>query len=423
VPAKISFIFSPLIQVRNELFHLQRLAGLFFIVGLCWSGTGNLKAQVITGFGTGQTNPFNTSSDFVSPWTGTVNATSLTVTGVSNFSGGIAAILPTPVAVSDTSTLTLTGALTQAPAVPTFVITLYDSSFNSLTYHFSWTSFSSSGSTVTGTLIPSASVGTFNGTVYGWELDLGGSPGDTLSFKFNQLAFVSFLYFQNGTSLGILSLNTTFIPNEWTGIGAMGSGWQERAVADVNGDGIDDILFQNGTLLGILIMNAAGQPASWVGIGAMNAGWELRGVADITGDGNLDLIFQDGTLLGYLEINSSGQPLSWNGIGAMGAGWQLRAVADLTGNDRPDLIFQNGTLIGALQVNTSGVPTAWTGIGAMGTGWTLSDAVDVNGDGQPDLIFQNGSSLGALQINTSFQPVAWHGIGALGTGWTLPGDY
>jgi hypothetical protein len=233
----------------------------------------------------------------------------------------------------------------------------------------------------------------------------------------------SLLYFQNGTSLGILSLNTTFLPNTWQGVGAMGSGWQERAVADIDGDGVPDIIFQNGTLIGALIMNGDGTPNSWVGIGQMGAGWELRGAAYMTSDGNLDLIFQNGTLIGYLEIDSSGQPLSWNGIGAMGAGWQLRAVNYLDPNGNTDLVFQNGTLIGDLQVNPNGVPTAWTGIGAMGAGWTLSYALDVTGTGQPSLIFQNGTSIGALEVNTSFQPTAWHGIGAMGSGWTQPGDY
>jgi hypothetical protein len=231
------------------------------------------------------------------------------------------------------------------------------------------------------------------------------------------------LYFQNGTSLGALSVNTSFLPNTWTGIGTLNSGWQEQAIGDINGDGVPDLIFQNGTLIGAVTLNASGAPTSWIGIGAMNAGWELRGAGYITGDGNLDLIFQDGTLIGYLEVNTSGVPVSWNGIGALNTGWELRAVADLTGDGYPDLIFQNGTLIGALQVNTSGVPTAWNGIGELNAGWTLSYAAYVGADGQPDLIFQNGTLIGALEVNTSFAPVAWHGIGAMGSGWILPGDY
>ena len=231
------------------------------------------------------------------------------------------------------------------------------------------------------------------------------------------------LYFQNGTSLGILSLNSTFLPSAWQGVGAMNSGWQEGAVGDITGNGTPAIIFQNGTSIGALVLNASGAPASWIGIGAMNAGWELRGAAYITGDGDLDLIFQNGPLIGYLEVNSSGIPQSWTGIGAMNSGWELRAVANLTASGQPDLIFQNGTSLGALEVNSSGAPISWNGIGALNTGWTLSSAVDVDGDGQPDLIFQNGASLGALQVNTSFQPISWHGIGAMGSGWVLPGDY
>ncbi len=231
------------------------------------------------------------------------------------------------------------------------------------------------------------------------------------------------LYFQNGTLLGILSLNSSYLPTAWQGVGAMNTGWQERAVADINGDGVPDIIFQNGTLLGALILNSSGAPTAWVGIGEMNAGWQLCGAAKITNDGNLDLIFQNGTLIGYLEVNTSGQPVSWNGIGQMGSGWQLRGAASIDGTGHPDLIFQNGTLLGALQVNTSGLPTAWNGIGAMNAGWTLSYAVDVTNSGQPDFIFQNGTLLGALTLNTSFQPTTWHGIGAMGSGWTLPDDF
>lgn len=231
------------------------------------------------------------------------------------------------------------------------------------------------------------------------------------------------LYFQNGTLLGNLTLNPTFLPNTWAGLGGMTTGWQERAIADVNGDGIPDIIFQNGTLVAAVILNSSGLPSLWFGIGAMNSGWQLRGAAQLTGDGNLDLIFQNGTLIGFLEINSSGTPLTWTGIGSMGAGWTLHTVADVTGDDHPDLIFQNGTAIGVLRVGTNGVPISWTGVGSAPTGWTLSDALDVNGDGQPDLIFQNGTGIAAWEITTSLTPSTWHGIGGVGSGWILPGNY
>jgi kumamolisin len=248
------------------------------------------------------------------------------------------------------------------------------------------------------------------------------APSVLQTFTVNPAPATPFLYFQNGALEGDLALGSSFTPSNWQGLGSLGS-WQQRAIGDLNGDGVPDIICQNGTLIGAVIMNSSGAAVSWVGIGSMNSGWQLRGAVELSNDGNLDLIFQNGTLLGYLEANTSGVPQSWNGIGAMGAGWQLRAVAALDGSGRPDLIFQNGTLLGALEVGTNGVPTAWTGIGAMSVGWTLSQPAYVNVNGRPSLIFQNGTLLGALDVNTSFQPVAWHGIGAMSTGWTLPGDY
>ena len=248
--------------------------------------------------------------------------------------------------------------------------------------------------------------------------------------QFSNLILVNYItqlnppiYFQNGTSLGALTLNTSFLPSAWQGIGAMNTGWQERAVADINGDGIPDLIFQNGTSLGALTLDAMGNPVSWIGIGAMGTGWELRGAADINGDGQSELIFQNGVNLGFLTISTAGVPISWTGIGAMGAGWELRAVADINADGQPDLVFQNGTSLGALQIGTNGLPIAWFSMGSMNTGWILSYAADLNADGQVDLVFQNGTTLGALQVNTSYQATAWAGIGAMGTGWTLPGNY
>ena len=244
---------------------------------------------------------------------------------------------------------------------------------------------------------------------------------------FNPTGLPCNLPFQNGEALGFLNLDSSFLPTAWTSIGAMGSGWQERAMIDINSDGIPDLIFQNGTNIGALIMNADGSPRSWVGIGGMNVGWQLRGAADITGGGAVDLIFQNGTSLGFLSITNSGyyvgNPNFWSGIGAMGQGWELRAVADLNNDGQPELIFQNGTSIGALEVGTNGLPVSWTGIGAMSPGWVLGFAADMNEDGQPDLLFQNGIYLGALQVNTSMQPVSWTGVGGLGAGWVAPGNY
>jgi PEP-CTERM motif len=151
--------------------------------------SGNLFAgPIITGFGTSETNPFNIAADFTVPWTGTQTATTVSIVNVSNEMGGIFATLDTPIDISgSTVALELTGFSTMPPTplVDQFRITLYDSASNSLSYDFSWSSFSGvTPQTVSASLI--ASSGTFNGTVISWETTLFGA-GDTVSFTFDTL--------------------------------------------------------------------------------------------------------------------------------------------------------------------------------------------------------------------------------------------
>lgn len=166
-----------------------------YIIGLSlamlgWSNQAQAQG-LITGFGSSELNPYNTTSDFESPWTGTQTTTSLSVSNVSNQSGGIFDTLGTPINIAgSTANLQLTGALTgAAPETGKFQITLFDSSgdFNSLVYNFNWSSFGSSPTTVTASLDSALDSGTFNGTVSSWDLSLFGSPGDTVSFTFDDL--------------------------------------------------------------------------------------------------------------------------------------------------------------------------------------------------------------------------------------------
>lgn len=148
------------------------------------------QAQIlITGFGSNDTNPFNTSTDFLAPWTGTQTTSSISVSGVSNQSGGIYSVLGTPINISgSTATLQLTGALSgTAPVSDQFQITLYDSSFNSLSYNFDWSTFAGGTQTVTVPFVPADNVGVFSGTVASYGLSLFGAPGDTVSFTFANL--------------------------------------------------------------------------------------------------------------------------------------------------------------------------------------------------------------------------------------------
>jgi hypothetical protein len=165
------------------------LTALLSVLLIFTAAADRLAAQEITGFGTSEKNPIDPSMDFASGWSGTVSTTSMTVTGVTTFGGGVFESLQTSVPVSNTSSLTLTGVLIQDASAPTFQITVYDSAFDTLVYTFLWTSFGSTQSAVTAQLV--STTGHFNGTATAWELDNGGGPGNTISFEFDELAFGS----------------------------------------------------------------------------------------------------------------------------------------------------------------------------------------------------------------------------------------
>jgi hypothetical protein len=171
----------------------------FSLLTLIW--TTPASAQIITGFGTAQTNPFNLATDLVGTngnWvnTGSQNATSITITNAPNAStgsNGIFSILSTSKNITgNTGLLTLTGTLNSAPPTTnSFLISLFDSSSNELDYDFNWSSFSgggSNGAAITTSL--AGSVGIFNGTVVSWSLSPQGGPGDSsfVGFTFDQLA-------------------------------------------------------------------------------------------------------------------------------------------------------------------------------------------------------------------------------------------
>jgi chorismate synthase len=125
-------------------------------------------------------------------------------------------------------------------------------------------------------------------------------------------------------------------------------------------------------------------------------------VADMNGDGVPDLIWQNdatrqvtvnyyggaggATMTGWAWLNSAGNH-----------GWTVVAAADMNGDGVPDLIWQNDTTR-QVTVNYYGgtggaTMTGWAWLNSGGNpGWTVVAAADMNGDGVPDLIWQNDAT-------------------------------
>lgn len=196
------------------------------------------------------------------------------------------------------------------------------------------------------------------------------------------------------------------------------------ALADVNGDDIQDIVVANQTGgVGVLLGNGDGtfQAAISYPVG----GWDTTSVAvaDVNGDGYLDLVtanWCDGTS----ECkNGSVSVLFGNGNGTFGGLTNYLsggshamsvAIADLNGDGHVDLAVaqcqqhgrncKNGAA-GVLLGNGDGTfqpgVTFSTGLaGDRATGATSIAIADLNGDGRPDLVTSNISgSVGVLLSN------------------------
>jgi FG-GAP-like repeat len=212
--------------------------------------------------------------------------------------------------------------------------------------------------------------------------------------------------------------------------GAGTAGWSVVAVADVNGDGVPDLIWQNHST-GQVNVNyyGGGGGAKLTGFAVLNsgagtAGWSVVAAADFDGNGTPDLVWQNaGT--GQVKVDyyggTGGATLTGSAVldsGAGTAGWTVRAAADMNADGVPDLIWEN-TSTSEIKINYySGAGGAiykgatCLNCGAAVAGLTVSAVIDYDSNGEPDLVLQNNV--------TGAATVAYYGLGgAVLQGWSL----
>jgi hypothetical protein len=210
------------------------------------------------------------------------------------------------------------------------------------------------------------------------------------------------------------------------------------AVADVNGDGVPDLVVtnQNDNTVSVLI-NTTGPGAVVASFATqqsfpVGASPSFVSVADINADGKPDLLVAnliDGTV--SVLINSTVPGALTPGFTAQqtfaaGAFSYTVTAVDVDGDGKPDLmvsnyldnsvtVLRNTTLPGAATASFAAPQTSGTGADPASIA-----AADLNGDGKPDLLVANsqGGSVSVL-LNTQFQAVV---TGSPATG-TIVHDY
>ena len=105
--------------------------------------------------------------------------------------------------------------------------------------------------------------------------------------------------------------------------------WKVVGTADLNGDGIGDLLLQNtaNTQVGVWLMDGAGYPSSFQLVYPSNIGtWKVVGAVDLNHDGRPDILLQDGpsSLVGAWLMNASGLPYRFQLVSSANIGsWRV----------------------------------------------------------------------------------------------------
>lgn len=209
-------------------------------------------------------------------------------------------------------------------------------------------------------------------------------------------------------------------PTRWVAGYGYGQGWRTevnpRFMADVNGDDRADVVgFANdGVYVSLSTGSGFTTPTNWVAsYGLSSGGWQVpyhpRYMADVNADGMDDVVgfADDGVWVSTSNGSAFSAPSRWiAGFGYVAGGWRVdrhpRFLSDVNGDGRADVVgFADDGVYVATSTGTSFAGASrWVaaygaslGFGAWSVAHHPRFLADVNGDGMDDVVGFAGSGV------------------------------
>jgi FG-GAP-like repeat/RTX calcium-binding nonapeptide repeat (4 copies) len=189
------------------------------------------------------------------------------------------------------------------------------------------------------------------------------------------------------------ALNDRF---QFTSLGVTDINLNIAAMADTNGDLVDDIVWRDsrdGTVT-VSTLTANYAITSTSSLGALGLQWTVADSGDFNNDGTSDILLrnsnngqvyiyymQDGTKSGSASVNT------------FGADWTVSGTGDFNNDYITDIALRNTATGQAylLLMDASGGYTG-TNLGDISQDWSISAIGDYNGDGTDDIMWRNNTT-------------------------------
>ncbi|MGL4729697.1 MAG: FG-GAP repeat domain-containing protein [Bosea sp. (in: a-proteobacteria)] len=181
---------------------------------------------------------------------------------------------------------------------------------------------------------------------------------------------------------------------EGTQLPNVGPEWSYRGSADLDGDGLDEILWQN---------KETGWPVYWkldptngsysggVGLPISDPNWVISGTGDFNNDGRQDIVWRNtvSSAVVVWQMNSNAQIEKNITLNSVNNDWKYAGSGDLDGDGDEDMVWRN--IVDGSVVTWANDAGAFTGkrVGEIPLEWQVSGVGDIDGDGRAEVSWKN----------------------------------